>query len=166
MNIVFHPKSHTCAQYGAIWINYHMVLVMTQLIYLESHGTMYMEACLWEDFSRVFAIVQVCYFFLQIVHITWKNVKVSYFLNFLISYAQFKMRSKQQAWPFLARGWVLENYHWIYDEIYTCEAQNDFLKKSWTYYEAPIVQIWPISNRFGRSLSFLWQTHGKLWTLK
>jgi hypothetical protein len=30
-----------------------------------------------------------------------------------------------------------------------------FEKKSWTYYEAPVVQIWPISSWFGKSLSIL-----------
>jgi hypothetical protein len=66
------------------------------------------------------------------------------------------MRSKRRAWPFLARDWVLQKYHWIYDEIYTFEAKKDFWKKkSWTYYEAPVVQIWPISSCFGKSLSIL-----------
>jgi hypothetical protein len=120
-----------------------------------------------EGFSKIFVIAQVCYFFFQLVHITWHTAKVLYFFDFFwITYARFKMRSKRRAWPFLARGWVLQKYHWIYDEIYICEAKNDFWEKSWTYYEAPVVQIWPISNWFDRSLSFSWEIYGNHWTLE
>jgi hypothetical protein len=90
-----------------------------------------MVARLWEEFSRVFAIAQVCYFSLQIVHINMTKCEgfIFFWFFFWISYAWYKMRSKRRAWPFLARDWVLQKYHWIYDEIYTCEAKNDFWKK-------------------------------------
>jgi hypothetical protein len=61
------------------------------------------------------------------------------FTFFLIFYARFKMRSKRRAWTFLARGWILQNYLWIYDKTSTCEPENDFLKKSWANYDTVVV---------------------------
>jgi hypothetical protein len=40
------------------------------------------------------------------------------------------------------------------------------MKYYWTNYDAHVVQIRPISNWFGRSLSFSWELHENLWTLK
>jgi hypothetical protein len=68
------------------------------------------------------------YFSSQIGHITWHNAKVLLFLFFWISYARFKMRSKRRAWTFLARGWILQNYLWIYDKTSTCEPEMIFWK--------------------------------------
>jgi hypothetical protein len=56
------------------------------------------------------------------------------------------MRSKRQAWTFLARGWILQNYLWISDKTSTYEPENDFLEKSWANYDAALVQIFSTSN--------------------
>ena len=49
-------------------------------------------------------------FFLE----TWSHMMTQYegfpFFIFFIFYARFKMRSKRRAWPFLASGWILENF--------------------------------------------------------
>jgi hypothetical protein len=65
------------------------------------------------------------------------------------------MRPKRQAWPLLGRDRILPNSLWIYDEIDSCVPKNDFLKKTWANYEAPVVQIWPASSWIGRYFSFL-----------
>ena len=83
-----------------------------------------------EGFFMMFAIFQVQYFSLQLWHIIWHHAKVSHCLDhFWISYAHFKLYSKQRAWSFLARGWASLNLKWISDEIACCEPINDFLKK-------------------------------------
>jgi hypothetical protein len=48
--------------------------------------------------------------------------------------------------PFLARGWILQNYLCIFDKTSTCEPKNDFLEKSWANYDAALVQIFPTSS--------------------
>jgi hypothetical protein len=66
-------------------------------------------------------------FFSQLSNIKWHNVKASHFFEFSwTSYAGFKMRSKRRAWTFLARGWIFQNYLWIYDKTSTCKPKNDF----------------------------------------
>ena len=50
-------------------------------------------------------------FFLE----TWSHIMTQcegfpIFWFFWIFYARFKMRSKRRAWPFLASGWILENF--------------------------------------------------------
>jgi hypothetical protein len=72
--------------------------------------------------------------------------------NELIS---LEMRPKWQAWPFLGRDRILQNSLWISDKIDTFVPKNDFWKKSWANYKAPVVQIWPASKWIGRILSFL-----------
>jgi hypothetical protein len=70
------------------------------------------------------------FFFSQLGNIKWHNAKALHFFEFFwTSYARFKMRSKRRAWTFLARGWILQNYLWIYAKTSTCEPKNVFLKK-------------------------------------
>jgi hypothetical protein len=88
------------------------------------------------------------------------------FWIFLISYARFKMRLKQRAWTFLARGWILQNYLWISDKTSTCEPENDFCKKLWANYDTVVVQIYLASYWIGKSLYFLWKVNAKLKTHK
>jgi hypothetical protein len=136
-------------------------------MWLESHETSYMIGHFWEGVSTIFAIVQVYYFFSQLGNIKWHNAKALYFFEFFwTSYARFKMRSKGRAWTFLARGWILQNYLWIYDKTSTCEPKNDFLKKLWENYDTVVVQIYLTSYWIGKSLSFLWKVNAKLHTHK
>jgi hypothetical protein len=139
-------------------------------MWLESHETSYMIGYFWEGVSTIFAIVQVYYFSSQLGNLKWHNAKALHFLIFFelfwISYARFKMRSKRWAWTFLARGWIFQNYLWIYDKTSTCEPGNDFLKKSCENYETVIVQIYLASCWIGKSLSFLWKVNAKLHTHK
>ena len=47
------------------------------------------------------------------------------------------MWSKRRAWPFVARGGILQKICWISGEIATCIPRNNFWKKkSWANYEA------------------------------
>jgi hypothetical protein len=71
------------------------------------------------------------------------------------------MRSKRRAWTFLAGGWILQNYLWIYDKTSICDPENDFLKKSWKNYDTVVVQIYLASYGIGKSLSFLWKVNAK-----
>ena len=53
-------------------------------------------------------------FFLE----TWSHIMTKcegfpIFWFFWIFYARFKMRSKRRAWPFLASGWILENFWYL-----------------------------------------------------
>ena len=76
------------------------------------------------------------------------------FWFFWILYADFKMRSKLTTRPFLARGWILQKYWCISDEIDSFAPKNKFFKKSRVNYEPGVVQIWPGSNRIGINLFF------------
>ena len=64
------------------------------------------------------------------------------------------MRSKRQAWPFLASGWILENFWCFYDKIDTYVPRNDFCKKWRANYEVATVQIWPVSTWIDENFSF------------
>jgi hypothetical protein len=119
---------------------------------------------LWEGASTIFSIVQVYYFYSQLGNIKWYNVKVLFL--FWILFARFKMRSKRRAWTFLARGWILHNYLWIYDKTSTYKPENDFWKKSWANYDTVVVQIYPASYWIGKSFYFLWKINSKLHTHK
>jgi hypothetical protein len=81
------------------------------------------------------------------------------------------MRPNRWAWPLLGRDRILPNSLWISDEIDSFVRRNEFWKKTWVNYEAPVVQIWPVSSWIDRYLSFLrggyitfsMQTTGELW---
>jgi hypothetical protein len=142
-------------------------------MWLESHETSYMIGHFWEGISTIFAIVQFYYFSSQLGNIKWHNAKALHFFEFFwTSYARFKMRSIRRAWTFLARGWILQNYLWIYDKTSICDPENDFLKKSWENYDTVVVQIYLASYWIGKSLSFLWKvnakhhTHKKWWYIR
>ena len=66
---------------------------------------------------------------------TWPHIMTQYegfpffFWFFWIFYARFKMRSKWREWPFLASGWILENFWCFSDKIDTYVPRNDFWKK-------------------------------------
>ena len=81
---------------------------------------------------------------------------------FWISYDGFKIRSKRLAWTFVGRGWILQNYWCISDEIGTCVPKKDFYKKCRANYEALIVQIWPVSCWICIDLSFYRELDEKL----
>jgi hypothetical protein len=136
-------------------------------MWLESHETSYMIGHFWEGVSTISAIVQVYYFSSQLGNIKWHNAKaLNFFWIFLTSYARFKMQSKWRSWTFLARGWILQNYLWIYDKTSTCEPENDFLKKSWANYDTVVVQNYLASYWIDKSLPFLWKVNAKLHTHK
>jgi hypothetical protein len=56
------------------------------------------------------------------------------------------MWSKRRAWTFLARGWILQNYLWIYDKTSICDPEN---------YDTVVVQIYLASYWICKSLYFL-----------
>ena len=108
-NIICHSNMHPCAQYEIIWTNYAMDVAIRLIIWLESHWFPHVIARFWEHFFKIIAVLQVCCFLWELGHIWWHNAKVSQFFDFFwIFYARFKMRSKQQEWPFLASGWILD----------------------------------------------------------
>jgi hypothetical protein len=114
-------------------------------------------ALLCEHFSKIVAIFQVYYFSSHLGHITWHNAQVLYFFDFFwISHIDFKVWPKWRAWPLLGRDRILRNSWWISYEIDTCVSKNDFWKKVWANYEAPVVQNWPASNWIGGYLSISW----------
>ena len=115
-NIVWNSKMHPCAQYGIIWTNYAMNVAIRLIIWLESHESSRMIAHLWEHFFKIISVLQVYYFSWKLGHIWWHNAKVSQFFDFFwFFYARFKMRLKRRAWPFLASGWILENF-WCFSD--------------------------------------------------
>jgi hypothetical protein len=69
----------------------------------------------------------------------------TFFDYFWISYDRFKMWSKRQAWTFLDRGWILQNYLWTSDKTSICEIENNFFKNSWGSHDGAVVQIYPAS---------------------
>ena len=113
-NIVWNFKMHPCAQYEIIWTNYAMNVAIRLNVWLESHESSRMTAHFLEHFFKIISVLQVYYFSWKLGHIWWHNPKV-FQLYFLIFYACFKMRSKWQAWPFLASGWILENF-WCFSD--------------------------------------------------
>ena len=115
-NIVCHSNMHPCAQYEIIWTNYAMNVAIRLIIWLESHESSRMIAHFWEHFLKIISVLQVYYFSWKLGHIWWHNAKVFQFFEFFwIFYARFKMRSKRRAWPFLASGWILENF-WCFSD--------------------------------------------------
>ena len=66
------------------------------------------------------------------------------------------MNYLRRTWPIVSRCSILWNSLCIYDEIDTFVPRNDFYKKSWANYEAPVVQIWPGFSWIDGNLSF-WQ---------
>jgi hypothetical protein len=81
-NIVYHSESNTFAQYRIIWTKYVMIVAITLVVWLKSHESSYMIALFWEHFKKN-GNIQVCYFSLQLGHITCWNAKVLHFLIFL-----------------------------------------------------------------------------------
>ena len=110
-NIVCHSKMHPCAQYEIIWTNYAMNVAIRLITWLESHESSRMIAHFWEHFFKIISVLQVYYFAWKLGHISWHNAKVFQLFDFFWSfYTRFKMRSKRRAWPFLASGWLLQNF--------------------------------------------------------
>ena len=72
------------------------------------------------------------------------------------------MWSKRRAWPFLASGWILENFWYFSDKIDTYVPRNGFWNKR-ANYEAPAFQIWPASYWIGGNLSFSPKVDQNFW---
>ena len=69
-----------------------------------------------EHFFKVIVVLQVYYFPENLVTYDDTMWRFSIFFDFFwIFYACFKMRSKRRAWPFLASGWILENF-WCFSD--------------------------------------------------
>ena len=79
-------------------------------------------------FKNNFHITSLLFFLETWSHIMTQCEGFPIFWFFLISYASFKMRSKRRAWPFLASGWILENFWCFYDKIDIYVPRNDFVK--------------------------------------
>ena len=110
-SIVCHSKMHPGAWYEVIWTNYAMNVAIRLIIWLDSHESSRMISHFWEHFFKIITVLQVYYFFWKLGHIYWHNAEVfQFFWFFWIFYAHFKMRSKRREWPFLASGWILENF--------------------------------------------------------
>ena len=115
-NIVCHSNMHPCAQYEIIWTNYAVNVAIRLIIWLESHESSHLIARFWEQFFKIIAVLQVYYFCWKLGHIWWHNANVFQFFDFFwIFYVRFKIRSKLRAWPFLASGWILENF-WCFSD--------------------------------------------------
>ena len=90
-NIVWNSKMHPCAQYEIIWTNYAMNVVISLIIWLESHESSHMIAHFWEYFFKIIVVLQVYYFSWKLGHIWWHNAKVFQFFDFFwIFYAVSK----------------------------------------------------------------------------
>ena len=127
--LVGHSNMHTFTKYEITWQKYPLKLAITSVIWLEKPWIFILFSSFWEDFFQIFALFQVCYFIWLLGHKWWCNAKVLHFFDFCgIVYVDFKMRSKRGAWPVIARGGILQNSWWIYDEMTTCVPRNDFLK--------------------------------------
>ena len=110
-NIVCHSNMHPCAQYEIIWTNYAMNVDIRLIIWLESHESSRMIAHFWEHFFlNNFRITSLLFFLETWSHIMTQCEGFPFFYFFWIFYARFKMRSKRRAWPFLASGWILQNF--------------------------------------------------------
>jgi hypothetical protein len=109
---------------------------------------------LWTLFHNSYNILSLLFFLETRSHNMTQHEEFVLFWLFWISYAHFKMQLKRLAWPLLGRDRILPNSLWISDEIDSCVPKNDFWKKIWANYEAPVVQIWPVSNWIDRYLSF------------
>ena len=115
-NIVWNSNMHPCAQYEIIWTNYAKNMAIRLIIWLESHESSRMIARFWEHFFKIIAVLQVYYFPGNLVTYNDTMRRFSNFLIFFwIFYARSKMRSKRWAWPFLASGWILENF-WCFSD--------------------------------------------------
>ena len=128
-NIVCDSNMHPCAQYEIIWTNYAMNVAIRLIIWLENHWSPNVIARFCEYFFNIIAVLQVYFFPGNLVTYNDTMRRFSNFLFFFEFYARFKMRSKGRAWPFLASGWILENFWCFYDKIDTYVPINDFWKK-------------------------------------
>ena len=61
-------------------------------------------------FLNNYRITSLLFFLGTLPHIMEPCEGFPIFLLFFIFHACFKRRSKQRAWPFLASGWILENF--------------------------------------------------------
>ena len=67
-------------------------------------------------FKNNYRITSLLFFLETWSHIMTQFEGFSKFFDFFwIFYARFKMRSKRRAWPFLASGWILENF-WCFSD--------------------------------------------------
>ena len=115
-NIVCHSNMHPCAQYEIIWTNYATNVAIRLIIWLESHWSPHVIARFSEHFFYNNCRITSLLFFLG----TWPHMMtqcegfpISGF--FSIFDDRFKMRSKRWPWPFLASGWILENF-WCFSD--------------------------------------------------
>ena len=74
-------------------------------------------------------ITSLLFFLVTWSHIITQCEGFQFFWFFWIFHARFKMRSKRRAWPFVARGWILQNFWSFSDWIDTYVPRNDFWKK-------------------------------------
>jgi hypothetical protein len=142
INFVFHPNMHICSEYGG---NFN------KLFHDLDHDLAHLAWKPWNfvhdrSFPRR-GFYNICNNPSLLFFLTTRSHNMTqcegFTIFFWISYAWFKMSSKRRAWTFLASGWILQNYLWISDKISTCEPENDFWKKSWSNYDAALVQIYP-----------------------
>ena len=120
-NIVCHSKMHPCAWYEVIWTNYAMNVAIRFIIWLESRASSRMIAHFWEQFFKIISVLQVYYFPGNLVTYNDTMRRFSIFFDFFrIFYARFKMRLKRRAWPFLASGWILEFFVFLWLNRYLC----------------------------------------------
>jgi hypothetical protein len=111
----------------------------------------------WTLFQNVCNIPSLLFFLATRSHNMTQSEGFIFFWFFWTSYVDFKMRPNRRAWPLQGRDVILRNYLWISDEIDTCVPKNDFWKKLWANYEAPVDQIWPASSWIDR---YLWISGG------
>ena len=115
-NIVCHSKMHPCAQYEINWTNYAMNVAIRLIIWLESHESSHFIAHFWEHFFKIITVLQIYYFPWKLGNIWWHNAKVFQFFDFFLNFlCLFQNAVKRRAWPFLASGWILENFWCFYD---------------------------------------------------
>ena len=120
-NIVCHSNMHPCAQYEIIWTNYATNVAIRLIIWLESHWSPHKIARFWEHFFKIIAVLQVFIFPRNLATYDDTMRRFPNFLSFFwIFYAHFKMRSERREWPFLASGWVLNFFVFLWLNRYLC----------------------------------------------
>ena len=82
-NIVYHSKMHPCARYEIIWTNYAMNVAIRLIIWLESQESSRLIAHFWEHFFKIITVLQVYYFFCNLVIYDDTMRRFSNFLIFL-----------------------------------------------------------------------------------
>ena len=90
-NIVWNSKMHPCAQYEIIWTNYAMNVAIRLIIWIESHESSRMIAHFCEHLLKIITVLQVYYFYGNLV--TY-NDTMRRFSNFLIFFEIFMPASK------------------------------------------------------------------------